>query len=163
MKILITVGLLFSFAIGWIEMHHFSSTSLSPDTRLAGEKTEYSYGLSTGTSGIISWRGVASEDKWQPMWKAPRDGTVIEMRNSYGVMPWYGLFKWTDMIASANDPTLHKIDQPRWASVTQQGMSQGEESEQHLTWRPAPTTAPRAYVDPTGGAQETPEYWRRGR
>jgi hypothetical protein len=38
---------------------------------------------------------AASNGGWQPVSTAPRDGTVVEMLETYGVAPWYGIFKWT--------------------------------------------------------------------
>ena len=31
---------------------------------------------------------------WRPINTAPRDGTVIEIKNNYGLAPWYDLFRW---------------------------------------------------------------------
>lgn len=78
---------------------------------------------------------------WQPIITAPRDGTLIETRCEYGVAPWYGVFRWKD---------------GRWQSedgVTGVG-------ETRLSWRPL-TQHSWPYVDPTGGAQNTNEYWLR--
>lgn len=32
---------------------------------------------------------------WQNMDKAPRDGTIIEIRNAFGLLPTYSINKWT--------------------------------------------------------------------
>lgn len=33
---------------------------------------------------------------WRPMSSAPRDGTVIEVRNAFGLLPTYSIDKWAD-------------------------------------------------------------------
>lgn len=32
---------------------------------------------------------------WRPVATAPRDGTIVEMLETYGIAPWYGIFRWT--------------------------------------------------------------------
>ena len=40
------------------------------------------------------YRSIAHDmAEWQPMDTAPRDGTVVEIRQSYGVAPWYAVAK----------------------------------------------------------------------
>lgn len=43
---------------------------------------------------------------WQSMDTAPKNGVVIEIMNTYGIAPWYGLFKWsaTQQIGGPQDP-----------------------------------------------------------
>ena len=81
---------------------------------------------------------------WQQIQTAPRDGTPIEIRNSYGVAPTFSVCKWSDR-------SWERLD----------GQDGGNPMDgPHLAWRPYHGD-PRAYVDPTGGAQLTSEYWRR--
>lgn len=64
-------------------------TGCSPSPS-AGQRENLGY---TATCAADSC--VASED-WRTMESAPRDATVVEIRNGYGLMPTYGLFRWTD-------------------------------------------------------------------
>lgn len=82
---------------------------------------------------------------WKPVATAPRDGTVVEMLETYGIAPWYGRFKWVkgDWI-SADDP------------------NRGVHEDSCLFWRPLPKIAKgKPYVDPTNGQQNSTEYWCR--
>lgn len=119
--------------------------------------------ISNYTTGPDAWLGMSS---------APRDGTVIEIRNSYGVVPWYSIFRWSDEMMvqcyrseTMPDGTLRKIDlgfqltklgAPRWVDVDRPGHSVDANDERYLHWRPA---SDGAYVDPTNGAQNTAGYW----
>lgn len=80
---------------------------------------------------------------WQLIVSAPRDGTVIEIQNNWGVAPHYCLCKW--------------IHGRGWvyASDDNRGLIDGE----HLTWRPYEGEDASKYVDPTNGAQDTKAYW----
>lgn len=74
----------------------------------------------------------------------PRDGTVVEIECSYGVMPHYDIYRWED---------------ESWKSASRPG--HGLASEAQCNWRPYSGDATN-YVDPTGGAQWTNEYWHAG-
>jgi hypothetical protein len=90
-------------------------------------------------------RPVASqEDGWYPIDTAPRTGEPIEIRNSNGARPWYGLFQW-------QGDGWQQSQNPQVRIMTGVG--------DWLTWRPY-TGRPEEYEDPTRGAQDTPEYWR---
>ena len=78
---------------------------------------------------------------WRPMSEALRDGTWVEVMNTYGVAPSYSLCRWTDEKA--------------WRS---RGGNFFRE-EGHLKWRPY-AGDPDNYVDPTGGLQNDMAYWR---
>lgn len=78
---------------------------------------------------------------WKPISQAPRDGTVVEIQNNWGVAPWFGLFKFED---------------DEWISATEAGA--GVSDGTHLSWRPYDGD-PAEYLDPTAGRQEDPEYW----
>lgn len=82
-------------------------------------------------------------NEWQRIESAPRDGTPIELRNDYGIAPTYSLSKWVQ-----DRGWVHANDDSR-------GVGDGP----WLTWRPYEGNA-KDYIDPTNGAQETPEYWR---
>jgi hypothetical protein len=88
-------------------------------------------------------------NNWRSMESAPRDGTIIELRCTYGVAPWYGLHRWT---------TEGFTSDPRWNSVDKPNQSIAAD-EEYLAWRPY-AGSPENYVDPTGGAQNDPRYWR---
>jgi hypothetical protein len=99
---------------------------------------------------------------WRPMYSAPHDGTVVEVRNTYGVAPWYGLFRWNPHVKvkaydeKGNDVGFEYDDPKRWIDVSD-GSSFQEDKD--FTWRPY-AGDPRTYVDPTGGAQNSMAYWR---
>lgn len=98
-------------------------------------------------------------DGWRSMETAPRDGTVVEIKNSYGVAPWYDLMKWTDETVAMNQDGIsepYKTDYG-WRSVKRLG--HGLASESHSHWRPYQGDA-SGYEDPTGGLQWDMAYWR---
>jgi hypothetical protein len=64
------------------------------------------------------------------------------MMQTYGVAPWYGLFKW-----SPEDKHWVRVDR------TKEFVSE----DACLFWRPYKGTG--KYVDPTGGAQNKIAYW----
>lgn len=88
---------------------------------------------------------------WNPIASAPRDGTIIEIQNNYGIAPHFGLFKWhktewgDEGWRHANDPEIG-------------GCSSTDAL--HLSWRPYEGSLDD-YRDPTGGAQDTRAYWIR--
>ncbi len=100
---------------------------------------------------------AASHGGWKPMSSAPRDGTVVEMIETYGVAPWYGIFKWTDEAISTdqNGNTVHFKTSKHWQQVDRNGgLTDGDVC---VFWRPYESTG--EYVDPTGGAQDSVTYW----
>ena len=97
-------------------------------------------------------------EDWRGMATAPRDGTIIEVRCTYGVAPWYGLYRWTDRITLNQNGVIHEMTgQPRWAKVGDDSSGFSEDSS--FSWRPY-NGAATAYIDPTGGLQDSPAYWR---
>jgi hypothetical protein len=98
--------------------------------------------------------------EWQHMSTAPRDGTVVELMCTYGVAPWYGIYRWTDegYIRGKNGLEPYKHSKPQWISVLPGRGSPFDESS--LKWRPYTGEASN-YVDPTGGQQDDMAYWRR--
>lgn len=95
-------------------------------------------------AGAFHATRMSQQNDWRPITEAPRNGTVIEIRCTYGVAPWFGLYRW--------------ITPPgRWAKVGDDnfGFSEGPS----FSWRPYHGVATE-YVDPTGGAQDSMAYWR---
>jgi hypothetical protein len=45
-------------------------------------------------SSPTAMRKAVAPDGWSKMDTAPRDGTVIEIKNCYGLLPTYGLHRW---------------------------------------------------------------------
>ncbi len=99
-----------------------------------------------------------TETPWQSMESAPRDATVVELRCTYGIAPWYGLFQWVQ--DEWSHPTVWL-----WRSATDPRTSVGDRCrnalggcEDNLSWRPTDQDA-TSYIDPTNGFQATREYW----
>lgn len=95
---------------------------------------------------------------WRPGKTAPRDGTAVEVMETYGIAPWYGIFKWTrDSIATGQDGKLVPFTsaQPQWVSVDTPG--HGVSDDDCLFWRPYNKKG--KYSDPTGGSQNSVAYW----
>lgn len=119
---------------------------------------------------------------WREMDTAPRDGTIVELCCTYGVAPWYGLFRWDGlplsllpksggyayMLAGRNgEPGSNygsggggsgSSSEQRWRSPD--GNSGVCADDEYLRWRPY-TGSISGYVDPTRGEQDTREYWLR--
>src|SRR5262249_475421 len=130
---------------------------------------------------------MSSTGAWQEMSSAPHDGTVVEVMCTYGVAPWFALARWSRqrMWVWGHD------DGPAWqivAPIQKGSLGGGYVNEGSLKWRPyngpPPVKEKRVaqqvnamtgeksetvfeietvpgYVDPTGGAQETVNYWRK--
>lgn len=82
---------------------------------------------------------------WQSMSTAPKDGTQVEICCTYGVAPWYGVYSWKN---------------GRWSEVNDNSKGLTEDNSFH--WRPYSNgKCPAEYIDPTGGAQNTRNYWLR--
>jgi hypothetical protein len=106
---------------------------------------------------------------WQPIASAPRDGTAIEVLETYGVAPWYARYKWmkkgtkymeTVMFSDGNgkqtDETMEMTEPVgRWVDTSDQ--HKGLSEDNCAFWRPVAQTG--EYVDPTGGAQNSVKYW----
>lgn len=111
-------------------------------------------------------RAYPVQGQWSPMSTAPRDGTVIEIMNNYGVAPTYGLYRWTKEETYVNlfgktGETITKRGTGRWASVDKPGHGFGV-AENYFSWRPYDIAAfnnSGRYNDPTNGAQDTIKYW----
>src|SRR5208283_1963955 len=101
------------------------------------------------------------ENEWRDLCTAPRDGTIIEIRSTYGVAPWYGLYKWTTTHCSLGvDGGLHQYEaEADWCGVNRLGSVFTESRD--FMWRPYQAGNPEQYIDPTNGAQETARYWRQ--
>lgn len=95
---------------------------------------------------------------WRTMDSAPRDGSYVELECRYGVAPWYCIARWTDEVVSSDQNGLRhtwKQHEKSW----QKPEGGGPFSEGSLRWRPYNGEV-SAYSDPTGGAQDSPAYWR---
>ena len=78
---------------------------------------------------------------WNNIQDAPRDGTVIEIQNNYGIAPTWNICRWErNGWQNANDPNSGVGDGP-W-----------------LSWKPYAGEV-SDYRDPTNGQQETNDYW----
>jgi hypothetical protein len=96
--------------------------------------------MSSGWTKTCSSR-INLSDGWKSMDSAPRDGTVVELAETYGIAPWFGLHKFVD---------------GRWQSTSDSRM--GVYEDNCLYWRPHEGAA-KSYVDPTGGKQNSIKYW----
>lgn len=102
---------------------------------------------------------ASSYGDWKPVKSAPHDGTVVEMMETYGVAPWYGIFKWTkdQMSVDQTGKQVHfSSTTASWVQIDQPGNGVGE--DECLFWRPYKGSITK-YVDPTGGAQKSIAYW----
>lgn len=101
----------------------------------------------------------SSSSDWRSIDSAPRDGTVVEIKNTYGVAPWYGLYKWTGKRTSRDQHgNVHEYNsEPAWVSATDGSISISGEG--HIKWRPYAGEV-QTYSDPTGGMQNDMAYWR---
>lgn len=112
--------------------------------------------------------GQIASPEWRSMSSAPRDGTVIEIRNAYGICPWHGIFKWASSMRmewythDENGRRFLGIEEtpcnPCWVDVYRVGHRLDADSERYCSWRPYDLDL-RVYIDPTHGAQGRPEYW----
>ena len=97
-------------------------------------------------------------DGWRSMDTAPRDGTWVELKNTYGVAPWYCIARWTDEGISHGpngEKYPFKSDKKSW----QKPEGGGPCSESSLHWRSYAGEV-ASYTDPTGGMQNDMAYWR---
>lgn len=98
---------------------------------------------------------------WRDMSTAPRDGTPIEVKCTYGVAPTYQLSYWSDerRVHESNGLTIERNtgECNWWSTDTKIGSTYSDEAS--LVWRPYEGD-PKAYVDPTRGAQKDMAYWR---
>lgn len=109
-------------------------------------------------AGALAMRTGGDNDNWRTMDSAPRDGTFVELKCSYGVAPWYCVAQWTDeCMAMGMDGERHpsKASEPSW----QKPEGGGPYDENSLMWRPYSGSVD-AYQDPTGGMQNDMAYWR---
>lgn len=100
---------------------------------------------------------------WNHMSTAPRDGTWIELKCSYGVAPWYGLARWTTdryvykPVSEGSGFEYYQSDTPTWI-LSEKGHSVSDEN--YLEWRLWPYQDPDTYTDPTNGIQYSDSYWQ---
>lgn len=111
-------------------------------------------------TGAIYQRTMGASSDWRPIDTAPRDGTTIEVRCTYGVAPWFDLYHWTETPgtwACPTDGTPCRAQSGRWTKVSDENSSFDPSGS--FTWRPYSGAAAN-YIDPTGGAQSSAAYWR---
>jgi hypothetical protein len=101
--------------------------------------------------------GFNDGSDWGPMSTAPKDGTIIEIRCTYGVAPWYGLFRWSNTVDFGHGAGLSNSAAWRGVPDSRQGIASEDAT---FSWRPY-YGQPGQYDDPTHGAQNTREYWLR--
>lgn len=110
----------------------------------------------------------AMADEWRPMSEAPRDGATIEIQNSYGVQPWYDIYRLGGKMqryfcmGGGVEQKCEFRDEDAgsyWVSQSRPGHILDPKDERYMKWRPYGSHP--QYVDPTGGAQFTVDYWRR--
>lgn len=127
-----------------------SVTTLVPGNGTTVQNTITAITSGTTTAMSNSWGmdykcgsiGAATVGHWKPLEDAPHDGTIVEVNNTYGVAPTYGIFRFKD---------------GSWAEVAPQ-KDMGLISERCQFFRPF-TGDPDKYVDPTNGAQMKTKYW----
>lgn len=117
-----------------------------------------SWSSASGTSEAIpastsscSSAGAAINEEWKPIQDAPRDGTVIEVLETYGIAPWYGIYKWVELAGPYSDDRT-----PRGHWMSAENDHTGVIENPCLFWRSYNKTG--KYIDPTNGAQDTVEY-----
>lgn len=106
-------------------------------------------------------------DDWRPISEAPRDGTPIEIKNSYGVAPTFCVSRWTNqhvVTVLCRDPAVNGTTQTFTSNEYSWSRADGHSGGSpidgpHLSWRPY-AGDPANYIDPTGGAQNSAAYWR---
>lgn len=100
--------------------------------------------------------------EWKSMDTAPRDGTIVELKCTRGVAPWYGIFQYTNKYTLVPFGTTELMTftdtESSWRGVPD--ASRGIASESSFQWREYQGD-PCEYRDPTNGFQEDPRYWRQ--
>lgn len=95
-----------------------------------------------------------SDEGWQAMDTAPRDGTIIEIRSDYGPAPYFGLFRWTDE-QRLSGGLVRRLDTARWVNAQEPILALW--NEVGLSWRPTNGAPPHGasgdvrLVDPRRG------------
>ncbi len=90
---------------------------------------------------------------WQPMYLAPRDGTIIQIRNDWGSGCHIDYVKWTDRMfiqhltldqeGSITSADIVEIQCPtHWVSCGRLGHGYGVDAEHRLSWREAAHATP---------------------
>lgn len=105
-----------------------------------------------------STEAAAAYGGWRSMKTVPRDGTAVELIQTYGYAPTYGLFRWSRFVVGIGDTWEHKheLAAPLWVEVLKG--HDGIMTEDCLYWRPY-KGKPEDYKDPTGGHQWDVAYW----
>lgn len=92
---------------------------------------------------------------WRGMNTAPRDGSVVWLRCTYGYEPWEGRFRWGSNSPFGN--SWVNADDPR----------RGVDCEGYLTWRPSKDQTGAVPAEPNPHQaqfdRENREFWRSAR
>lgn len=107
------------------------------------------------SSGMFN-QATMADGGWLSMDTAPRDGSVVEIKNSYGILPTYGLHRWAEDFPGSG--------RKGWQSATNPHMGLGD-SEHVYQWRPY-AGEPSDYVDYNPSEAEwvrAARNWRPGR
>ncbi len=114
----------------------------------AVERDRVSHRSPAYTLGARFHRDSPDGGGWKAIEDAPQDGTIVEIRNNYGVAPTYFLFSYVPG---------NVYHEGRWVSVKNPQM--GLDGGPMVQWRPF-AGDPQTYVDPTHGMQKDRDYWR---
>ena len=107
----------------------------------------YTSSISSGANNSNCGSIYARSEEWKPLSSAPHDGTVVEVLNTYGVAPTYGVFAWT------------KSPLPEGWWQNQQDKHLGLGGEDCMFYRPYHPVKGRPYIDPTNGQENKIRYW----
>lgn len=101
-----------------------------------------------------------SDDGFSAINTAPRDGSIVEIKCKYGVVPWYGLFRWSDQgYAYGNQGLTECSGWPLgWRGGGQSAGSNVDEGP-YLLWKPF-VGDPSAWKDPRGEYEVSAAYER---
>lgn len=117
------------------------------------------YDYAALAAGAAAQKSEKDMTTWRSMDSAPRDGSWVELKCTYGVAPWYCVARWTNESTALDCSTGDRISFTAREHSWQKPDGGGPSSESHLHWRPYAGTVEN-YVDPTGGAQNNMAYWR---
>src|SRR6266705_4767231 len=100
---------------------------------------------------------AASKGRWKAVNSAPRNGTAVEMLETFGTAPTYGRFAWTRDHTSLDSEgkMVHFRASPSWVNLDKPGF--GVVENDCLFWRPYKGTG--HYIDPTNHQQDNVAYW----
>lgn len=113
-------------------------------TTLCGCSAQSPYRKAQTSGAYFSQNMQTIAASFNPMESAPRDGTVIEVINTYGLAPTFALVKFK------NNSWLVLPERSEFQQMEMEGPT--------LRWRAYAGTVEK-YVDPTHGLQNDQQYW----